>query len=146
MHLASVETKFIKIKKISNFRFVKEITKRFRLNVAFSWAIFTLGVSQLALIIGGPIAFMIILICCASLFLFVIFKMQPQEKRSRTDIVVPFLLCTGILLVITVLYTSFVFLNNDLSNIIFISLNTSIFLVPLLIVAPVIRKSLHVAK
>jgi hypothetical protein len=115
-------------------------------NCALAWAIFTLGASQLAFVLGGPITFLIVLFCCASLFAFFLVKVQAPGKRSLKRIAKPYLLSTGILLASTLLYYYLVFLKTNLSVVIFLSISILPFFIPLLITIPFLRKSAHVSQ
>ena len=111
-----------------------------------AWAIFTLGATQLALVLGGPIALLIVLFCSASLFAFFLVKVQAPGRRSVKRIAKPYLISTGILLAGNVLYYYLVFLKTNLSIVIFFTVSILLFIIPLLITIPFLRKSAHVSQ
>ena len=113
---------------------------------AFVWAIFTLGASQLALVLGGPIFFLIAMLCCASLFAFFLFKVQDPGNRSIRQIAKPYLFSTGILLAASVFYVYLVLLKSDLSDVIFLSVHILLFMIPLLITIPFLRSPSNVSQ
>jgi len=108
--------------------------------------VFTLGASQLGLVLGGPITFLVVLFCCASLFAFFLVKVQAPGNRSLRRIAKPYLLSTGILLVGNLLYLYLVFLKSSLSSFFFFTLSIFLFIIPLLITIPFLRKSAHVSQ
>lgn len=113
---------------------------------ALAWAIFALGGGQLALVLGGPTALLVVLVCCASLFAFFLYKVQAPENRSGHGIAKPYLFSTAILLAGNVLYFYLVYLKANSSHLVFISVYILFFIIPLLITVPFLRKSAHVAK
>ena len=115
-------------------------------NCALAWAIFTLGATQLALVLGGPIALLIVLFCSASIFAFFLVKVQAPAQRSLKRIAKPYLLSTGMLLASKLLYYYLVFLETNWSVVIFFTVSILLFIIPLLITIPFLRKSAHVSQ
>lgn len=114
------------------------------LNCALAWAVFTLGASQLALVLGGPITFLVVVFCCASLFAFFLVKVKDPGNRSLREIAKPYLLSAGILLAGNLLYLYLVFLKFSLPSLVFFTVSTLLFVIPLLITIPFLRKLAHV--
>lgn len=113
---------------------------------ALAWAIFTLGAGQLALVLGGLTGLVVVLICCASLFVFFLYKAQAPGKRSRQGMAKPYLFSTAILVAGNTLYFYLVFLKPNLSHLVFFTVYILFFIIPLLITIPFLRKSSDVAK
>jgi hypothetical protein len=106
---------------------------------------FTLGASQLALVLGGPAIFLIAMLLCPSLFVFFLFKVKKPGSRSLKQFARPYLFSTVFLLVGNFLYLSTVFLRIDLSQIIFVCLHILLFIIPPLISIPFLRKASNVS-
>lgn len=113
---------------------------------ALAWAIFTLGASQLALVLGGPITLFVILFCCASLFALFLFKVEAPGRRSFKQIAKSYLLSTGILLPGNLLYSYVVLLKPQFSNLIVVIVDTLLFIIPLVIAVPFLRRSSDVSQ
>lgn len=113
---------------------------------ALAWAIFALGAGQLALVLGGATGLLVVLVCCASLFVFFLYKVQAPGNRSSQGIAKPYLFSTAILLAGNVLYFYLVYLKPNLSHLLFSTVYILFFIIPLLIAIPFLRKSSHVAK
>lgn len=116
------------------------------LYTATVWAVFTLGATQLALVLAGPVIYMIAMLFCAAVLAFVLYKGVEPGNRSRKVIARPHLISMGILLGLNVLYISVVFLQAGLSNVIFFSVHTFLFMIPLLVTLPFVRKRSHVSR
>lgn len=113
---------------------------------ALAWAIFTLGASQLALVLGGPATLLVVLSCCASLFVIFLFKVREPKGQSLKQIAKPYLLATGILLAGNLVYVYLVFLKSNWLNVSFFIIYAFFFILPLLITIPFVRKSSHVSQ
>lgn len=125
---------------------MKDQNLRSDFHSALAWAVFTLGASQLALVLGGPITLLVVLFCCASLFAFFLLKVQAPGNRSLKRIAKPYLFSMGILLAGNLLYVYLIFLKINLSNLLFFTVSVVFFIIPLLITIPLLRKSSHVSQ
>jgi hypothetical protein len=117
-----------------------------RLYSASAWAIFTLGATQLALVLSGPVVFLIVMLGCAALYAFFLFKVADPGTRSLRKNAKHYLHSASILLFANALYVYLVFLEPDLSDVIFLSAHVLIFMIPLLVVTPFFRKSSYVTQ
>lgn len=131
---------------LDNFQAVKDLNLRSDLYTAFVWAIFTLGASQLALVLGGPLIFLIVMLCCPSLFAFFLFKVQEPRGRSRKQFARPYLLSIVFLLIANTFYFYEVFLQLTFPGVLFLSIHTFLFAIPLLITMPFLRKPSNVSQ
>jgi hypothetical protein len=113
---------------------------------AFAWAIFTLGATQLSLVLAGPAWFFIAMVSSGILFSVFLAKSELKQNRSHKTFVTTYLLATTILFAVNSLYLFFVLVQPDLSLFLFQSLLIFLFLFPLMVMVLILRKPRHVAR
>jgi hypothetical protein len=113
---------------------------------AFAWTTFTLGATQVALVLAGTMWFLIVTLCCSTMFALFLYKVQTPGNRSIKQITVPYLISAGLLITGNALYVHIVFFSSTGSYIIFLSVLNSLFLIPWVIAVLLLQNSSNVSR
>jgi hypothetical protein len=100
---------------------------------SFVWAVFSLGIGQLILVLLGPVLFLLVSFSFSILFSFFLFRSKKYGSLSRAQITNLYLLSIGLTFSLSLFYGYMVFLKFTWSSVQLFGVSSLICLLPLLL-------------